>query len=175
MCHLRNMLKNKTDLTSESSVFRMDEMRPPASQPIIMMKRNFISLAAVVTAFVFTACDDGRKQAPSRDVPVPCEQAVPETPGEKMLAVLLLIQDQDSANAHAAEVKELVASLPKDISNEEAVNIANELMRLASRECYGSPSLEDALKEIQLDTGEYTGSVPLDVDGFEPAAEEPEK
>ena len=52
-------------------------------------------------------------------------------------------------------------------------NIANELMRLASRECYGSSSLEDALKGIHFDAGEYTGSVPLDVDGFEPTAEEP--
>lgn len=31
-----------------------------------------------------------------------------------------------------------------------------------------SLSLEDALKGIQFDAGEYTGSVPLDVDGFEP-------
>ncbi len=46
-------------------------------------------------------------------------------------------------------------------------------MRLASRECYGSSSLEDALKGIHFDAGEYTGSVPLDVDGFEPTAEEP--
>ena len=107
------------------------------------------------------------------DVSVPSEQAVPKTPGEKILAVLLLIQDQATANAHAAEVKELAASLPGDIPNEEAVNIANELMRLASRECYGSSSLEDALKGIHFDTGEYTGSVPLDVDGFEPTAEEP--
>ena len=82
-------------------------------------------------------------------------------------------QDQATANAHAAEVKELAASLPGDIPNEEAVNIANELMRLASRECYGSSSLEDALKGIHFDAGEYTGSVPLDVDGFEPTAEEP--
>lgn len=70
-------------------------------------------------------------------------------------------------------MKELAASLPVDIPNEEAVNIANELMRLDSRECYGSSSLEDALKGIHFDTGEYTGSVPLDVDGFEPTAEEP--
>lgn len=92
---------------------------------------------------------------------------------KKITAVLLLIQDQATANAHAAEVKELAASLPGDIPNEEAVNIANELMRLASRECYGSSSLEDALKGIHFDAGEYTGSVPLDVDGFEPTAEEP--
>ena len=29
------------------------------------------------------------------------------------------------------------------------------------------------LKGINLDTGEYTGSVPLDVDAFEPTPEEP--
>lgn len=51
----------------------------------------------------------------------------------------------------------------------------NELLRLASRECYGSRSLEDALKGNQFDAGEYTGSVPLDVDGFEPTPDEPEK
>lgn len=51
----------------------------------------------------------------------------------------------------------------------------NELLRLASRECYGSLSLEDALKGIQFDAGEYTGSVPLDVDGFEPTPDEPKK
>jgi len=42
-----------------------------------------------------------------------------------------------------------------------------------ARECYGSLSLEDALKGIQFDAGEYTGSVPLDVDGFEPTPDEP--
>ena len=83
------------------------------------------------------------------------------TPGDKGM---------DGAMQKAAE---LAASLPGDIPNEEAVNIANELMRLASRECYGSSSLEDALKGIHFDAGEYTGSVPLDVDGFEPTAEEP--
>ena len=138
-----------------------------------MMKRNLIPSTAFLAALVFVACDGGKKQDHPRDVSVPSEQAVPKTPGEKILAVLLLIQDQATANAHAAEVKELAASLPGDIPNEEAVNIANELMRLASRECYGSSSLEDALKGIHFDTGEYTGSVPLDVDGFEPPAEEP--
>ena len=128
-----------------------------------MMKRNLIPFTAFLAALVFVACDGGKKQDHPRDV----------SPGEKILAVLLLIQDQATANAHAAEVKELAASLPGDIPNEEAVNIANELMRLASRECYGSSSLEDALKGIHFDTGEYTGSVPLDVDGFEPTAEEP--
>lgn len=93
----------------------------------------------------------------------------------KILAVLLLIQDQAAANAHAAEVKELAKTLPGDIPHEESVNIMNELLRLASRECYGSRSLEDALKGIQFDAGEYTGSVPLDVDGFEPTPDEPEK
>ena len=132
-----------------------------------MMKRNLIPFTAFLAALVFVACDGGKKQDHPRDVSVPSEQAVPKTPGEKILAVLLLIQDQATANAHAA------ASLPGDIPNEEAVNIANELMRLASRECYGSSSLEDALKGIHFDTGEYTGSVPLDVDGFEPTAEEP--
>lgn len=95
--------------------------------------------------------------------------------GRKILAVLLLIQDQATANAHAAEVKELAVALPKDIPHQESVNIMNELLRLASRECYGSLSLEDALKGIQFDAGEYTGSVPLDVDGFEPTPDEPKK
>ena len=169
----KQFLRIKTDLTPESSVFMMNSMRPPAFQPTIMMKRNLIPFTAFLAALVFVACDGGKKQDHPRDVSVPSEQAVPKTPGEKILAVLLLIKDQATANAHAAEVKELAASLPGDIPNEEAVNIANELMRLASRECYGSSSLEDALKGIHFDTGEYTGSVPLDVDGFEPTAEEP--
>ena len=171
----KQFLRIKTDLTPESSVFMMNSMRPPAFQPTIMMKRNLIPFTAFLATLVFVACDGGKKQDHPRDVSVPSEQAVPKTPGEKILAVLLLIQDQATANAHAAEVKELAASLPGDIPNEEAVNIANELMRLASRECYGSSSLEDALKGIHFDAGEYTGSVPLDVDGFEPTAEEPEK
>lgn len=120
-----------------------------------------------LAALALVSCDGGKKPDLTGKTPVPSEQEVPKTPGEKMLAVLVLIQDQATANAHAEEVKELAASLPKDISNEEGVNIANELMRLGSRECYGSLPLEDALKGINLDTGEYTGSVPLDVDAFE--------
>lgn len=126
-----------------------------------------------LAALALVSCDGGKKPDLTGKTPVPSEQEVPKTPGEKMLAVLVLIQDQATANTHAEEVKELAASLPKDISNEEGVNIANELMRLGSRECYGSPPLEDALKGINLDTGEYTGSVPLDVDAFEPTPEEP--
>ena len=122
-----------------------------------------------LASFALVSCDGGKKQAPPPDVPAAGEQAVPKTPGEKILAVLLLIQDQ------AAEVKELAKALPRDIPHEESVNIMNELLRLASRECYGSRSLEDALKGIQFDAGEYTGSVPLDVDGFEPTPDEPEK
>lgn len=137
------------------------------------MKQNLIPFTVVVAAFALVSCDGGKKPDQSVDAPAPTEQAVPKTPGEKMLAVLVLIQDQATANAHAEEVKELAAALPRDISNEEGVNIANELMRLGSRECYGSLSLEDALKGIQLDSGEYTGSVPLDVDAFEPTPEEP--
>ena len=87
------------------------------------MKRNLIPFTAFLAALVFVACDGGKKQDHPRDVSVPSEQAVPKTPGEKILAVLLLIQD--------------------------------------------------ALKGIHFDAGEYTGSVPLDVDGFEPTAEEP--
>ena len=75
-----------------------------------MMKRNLIPFTAFLAALVFHACDYGKKQDHPRDVSVPSEQAVPKTPGEKILAVLLLIQDQATANAHAAEVKEL--SLP---------------------------------------------------------------
>lgn len=137
------------------------------------MKQNLIPFTAVVAAFALVSCDGGKKPDQSGDAPAPTEQAVPKTPGEKMLAVLVQIQDQATANAHAEEVKELAAALPRDISNEEGINIANELMRLGSRECYGSLSLEDALKGIQLDSGEYTGSVPLDVDAFEPTPEEP--
>lgn len=137
------------------------------------MKQHLIPFTAVVAAFALVSCDGGKKPDQSGDAPAPTEQAVPKTPGEKMLAVLVLIQDQATANAHAEEVKELAAALPRDISNEEGINIANELMRLGSRECYGSLSLEDALKGIQLDSGEYTGSVPLDVDAFEPTPEEP--
>lgn len=139
------------------------------------MKQNFIPFTAALAALALVSCDGGKKQDQSPDASAPSEQAVPKTPGEKILAVLLLIQDQAAANAQAEKVKELAAALPKDLPHEEAVNIANELMRLASRECYGSLSLEDALKGIQLDAGEYTGSVPLDVDGFEPTPDEPEK
>ena len=56
--------------------------------------------------------------------------------------------------------------------HEESVSIMNEMLRFASRECYGSLDLEDALKTIKFDTGEYTGNVPLDVDGFEPTPDE---
>lgn len=137
------------------------------------MEQNLIPFTAVLAALALVSCDGGKKPEHAGDSSAPSEQAVPKTPGEKMLAVLVLIRDQSTANAHAEEVKELAAALPKDISNEEGVNIANELMRLGSRECYGSLSLEDALKGIKLDTGEYTGSVPLDVDAFEPTPEEP--
>ncbi len=140
-----------------------------------MMKQDFIPFTAVLTAFVLISCDDSKKPDQSLDASAASEQVVPKTPAEKILAVLLLIRDQATANAHAAEVKELAADLPKDIPHEESVNIMNELLRLASRECYGSLSLEDALKGIQLDAGEYTGSVPLDVDGFEPTPDEPKK
>lgn len=139
------------------------------------MKQILIPFTAVLAALALVSCDGGRKQDQPQDASVPGEQAVPKTPGEKILAILLLIQDHATANAHAAEVKELAATLPRDISNEESLNIANELIRLASRECYGSLSLEDALKGIQFDAGEYTGSVPLDVDGFEPTPEEAQK
>lgn len=141
----------------------------------MMMKQDFIPFTAVLTAFVLISCDGSKKPDQSLDASAASEQVVPKTPAEKILAVLLLIRDQATANAHAAEVKELAADLPKDIPHEESVNIMNELLRLASRECYGSLSLEDALKGIQLDAGEYTGSVPLDVDGFEPTPDEPEK
>ncbi|MBT8777568.1 hypothetical protein [Akkermansia muciniphila] len=137
------------------------------------MKQNLIPFTMALAALALVSCDSGKKPDLTGKTPLPSEQEVPKTPGEKMLAVLVLIQDQATANAHAEEVKELAASLPKDISNEEGVNIANELMRLGSRECYGSLPLEDALKGINLDTGEYTGSVPLDVDAFEPTPEEP--
>lgn len=139
------------------------------------MKMFYLFSATFLASFAFVSCDGGNKQEQSPDVPAAEELAVPKTPGEKILAVLLLIQDQAAANAHAAEVKELAKALPRDIPHEESVNIMNELLRLASRECYGSRSLEDALKGIQFDAGEYTGSVPLDVDGFEPTPDEPEK
>ena len=109
-----------------------------------MMKQNLIPFTAVLAAFALVSCDGGKKQDQSPDASAASEQAVPKTPGEKILAVLLLIQDQATANAHAAEVKELAVALPKDIPHQESVNIMNELLRLASRECYGSLSLEDA-------------------------------
>lgn len=137
------------------------------------MKQTLIPFTAILAALALVSCDDGKKPDISAGASPSTEEAVPKTPGEKMLAVLVLIQDHATANAHAAEVKELAAALPKDLSNEEGVNIANEMMRLGSRECYGSLSLEDALKGIRLDSGEYTGSVPLDVDAFEPTPEEP--
>ena len=118
-----------------------------------MMKQNLIPFTAVLAAFALVSCDGGKKQDQSPDASAASEQAVPKTPGEKILAVLLLIQDQATANAHAAEVKELAVALPKDIPHQESVNIMNELLRLASRECYGSLSLEDALKGIQFDAG----------------------
>lgn len=65
-----------------------------------------------LASFALVSCDGGKKQAPPPDVPAAGEQAVPKTPGEKILAVLLLIQDQAAANAHAAEVKELAKALP---------------------------------------------------------------
>ncbi len=139
------------------------------------MKMFYLFSATFLASFAFVSCDGGNKQEQSPDVPAAEEQAVPKTPGEKILAVLLLIQDQAAANAHAAEVKELAKTLPKDLPHEESVNIMNELLRLASRECYDSPALEEALKGIQFDAGEYTGSVPLDVDGFEPTPDEPKK
>ena len=108
-----------------------------------MMKQNLIPFTAVLAAFALVSCDGGKKQDQSPDASAASEQAVPKTPGEKILAVLLLIQDQATANAHAAEVKELAVALPKDIPHQESVNIMNELLRLASRECYGSLSLED--------------------------------
>ena len=77
-----------------------------------MMKRNLIPFTAFLAALVFVACDGGKKQDHPRDVSVPSEQAVPKTPGEKILAVLLLIQDQATANAHAAEVKSWLPPCP---------------------------------------------------------------
>ena len=77
----KQFLRIKTDLTPESSVFMMNSMRPPAFQPIIMMKRNLIPSTAFLAALVFVACDGGKKQDHPRDVSVPSEQAVPKTPG----------------------------------------------------------------------------------------------
>ena len=66
-------------------------MRPPAFQPIIMMKQNLIPFTAVLAAFALVSCDGGKKQDQSPDASAASEQAVPKTPGEKILAVLLLI------------------------------------------------------------------------------------
>ena len=105
----------------------------------------------------------------------PANRPFPKRREKKSWPFSFLFRTRLRANAHAAEVKELAVALPKDIPHQESVNIMNELLRLASRECYGSLSLEDALKGIQFDAGEYTGSVPLDVDGFEPTPDEPKK
>lgn len=139
------------------------------------MKQVLLPSTAILAAFSLVSCDGGKKQDQTGDVPSPTEQSAPKTPGEEILAVMVLIQDQATANAHAGKIKELAARLPKDIPHQESVNIMNEMLRFASRECYGSLDLENALKEIQFDSGEYTGSVPLDVDGFEPTPDEPEK
>ena len=84
-----------------------------------MMKQNLIPFTAVLAAFALVSCDGGKKQDQSPDASAASEQAIPKTPGEKILAVLLLIQDQATANAHAAEVKELAVALPKDIPHQE--------------------------------------------------------
>lgn len=139
------------------------------------MKQVLLPSTAILAALSLASCDGGKTQDQPKDTPAPSEQAVPKTPGEEILALMVLIQDQGDADAHAPRIKELAAKLPKDIPNEEGVNIMNEVMRLTSKECYGSLDLENALKGIQLDSGEYTGSVPLDVDGFEPTPDEPEK
>lgn len=139
------------------------------------MKRLLLPSAALLAGLALTSCDGGGKQEQAPETPAPREQPVPGTPGEEMLAVMLVIQDLPTAEANAAKVKELAVKLPKDMPNDEGVNIMNEMIRFASRECYGSPALEDALKAIQFDSGEYTGSVPLDVDGFEPTPDEQAK
>lgn len=139
------------------------------------MKQFLLPSAVLLASLALCSCDGGNNQD---EVPAelsPGEQAVPQTPGEEMLAVMLVIQDQPTANANAEKIKELAASLPKDMPHEESVNIMNEMLRFASRECYGSLALEDALKAIQFDAGEYTGSVPLDVDGFEPTPDVQQK
>ena len=62
-----------------------------------MMKQNLIPFTAVLAAFALVSCDGGKKQDQSPDASAASEQAVPKTPGEKILAVLLLIQDQATA------------------------------------------------------------------------------
>lgn len=139
------------------------------------MKRIFLLSAAVLTSLAFTSCDGGKDQDQVPGHAGPNEQPVPKTPGEELLAVMLAIKDQSSADANAVKVRELGSKLPKDVAHGESVDIMNEMLRFASQECYGSVALEDALKVIRFDAGEYTGSVPLEVDGFEPTPEDQEK
>ena len=138
------------------------------------MKQLLIPSALFLAALALVSCDGGKKQEQAPEASSQ-EQAVPRTPGEEMLAVMLVVKDQATANANAGKIRELAARLPKDMPHEESVSIMNEMLRFASRECDGSLDLEDALKTIKFDTGEYTGSVPLDVDGFEPTPDEPGK
>lgn len=123
---------------------------------------------------LLTSCDGGKKQDQAGSGPA-SEQTVPKTPGEELLAVMLVIQDHDSAEANATRVREAAAKLPKDMPNDESVSIMNEMLRFASRECYGSLALEAALKDIKFDAKEYTDSAPLDVDGYEPTPDDKTK
>lgn len=138
------------------------------------MKRVFISSVIAFGAFCLVSCDGSKTNGEASPPDSSKEQAVPKSPGQELLAVMLVIQDQDSANSNAAKVKEMAASLPKDMPHDDAVNLMNEMLRFASKECYGSLALEAALKDIRFDAEEYNGSAPLDVEGYEPTPDQPQ-
>lgn len=150
-------------------------MKCLASFPLMTIKQSLSSFAVLLVTWTLVSCDGGNKPEQRKEVPLIEEQSVPKTPGEKLLSILSQVQDRASADAYASEVKDQVSLLPKDISNEEVVNIVNELLRLNNKMYYGSSVMEDAVKGIKFDAGEYTNSVPLEVDGFEPTPEVPEK
>lgn len=150
-------------------------MKCLASFPLMTIKLSLSSFAVLLVTWTLVSCDGENKPKPQKEVSLIEEQTVPKTPGEKLLSILSQIQDRSSADAYASEVKDQASLLPKDIPNEEVVNIVNELLRLNNKMYYGSSVMEEAVKGIKFDSGEYTNSVPLDVDGFEPTPEVSEK
>lgn len=165
----------KTGLTLESPVSMMALMKCLTSFSLMTIKQSLSSFAVLLVTWTLVSCDGGNKPEQQKEVSLIEEQTVPKTPGEKLLSILSQVQDRASADAYASEVKDQVSLLPKDISNEDVVNIVNELLRLNNKMYYGSSVMEEAVKGIKFDAGEYTNSVPLDVDGFEPTPEVPEK
>lgn len=112
-------------------------MRPPASPSKIVYETAIHSFCIISgSADSFPATAGKQEQAPEASSQ---EQAVPRTPGEEMLAVMLVVKDQATANANAGKIRELAARLPKDMPHEESVSIMD--VSRASQE-YGSLDLE---------------------------------